>query len=298
METVYIRGFLQQVGAREIILHSRNFTALFPVGHRRSERFRYRLPRARRPTRVHDHRWPLGCELLPPPSTTEASPVLKFLTIGHRGVMGVEPENTLRSFVAAERAGLDAIELDLHVSRDGALVVMHDPDVDRTTDGSGTIADLTLAELRALDAGRGERVPVFEEVLDAVTLPLQAEIKDIQAARVLAEVIRERDLADRVEVSSFHDAAVTEMSRLVPGIRTALIGSRYGLDIVDRAVDAGAATVCLNLRRLTLEIVEEARKRDLRIVAWVVNTQEQLRLVHTLELDGVTTDYPGLGGRP
>ncbi len=135
--------------------------------------------------------------------------------------MGVEPENTLRSFVAAERAGLDAIELDLHVSRDGALVVMHDPDVDRTTDGSGTIADLTLAELRALDAGRGERVPVFEEVLDAVTLPLQAEIKDIQAARVLAEVIRERDLADRVEVSSFHDAAVTEMSRLVPGIRTA-----------------------------------------------------------------------------
>ncbi|MBO7940280.1 MULTISPECIES: glycerophosphodiester phosphodiesterase [Streptomyces] len=223
---------------------------------------------------------------------------MKFLTIGHRGVMGVEPENTLRSFVAAERAGLDAIELDLHVSRDGALVVMHDPDVDRTTDGSGTIADLTLAELRALDAGRGERVPVFEEVLDAVTLPLQAEIKDIQAARVLAEVIRERDLADRVEVSSFHDAAVTEMSRLVPGIRTALIGSRYGLDIVDRAVDAGAATVCLNLRRLTLEIVEEARKRDLRIIAWVVNTQEQLRLVHTLELDGVTTDYPGLGERP
>ncbi|MFE0728726.1 glycerophosphodiester phosphodiesterase [Streptomyces antibioticus] len=222
---------------------------------------------------------------------------MKFLTIGHRGVMGVEPENTLRSFAAAEQAGLDAIELDLHVSRDGALVVMHDPDVDRTTDGSGTIADLTLAELRALDAGRGERVPVFEEVLDAVTLPLQAEIKDIQAARVLAEVIRERDLADRVEVSSFHDAAVTEMSRLVPGIRTALIGSRYGLDIVDRAVDAGAATVCLNLRRLTLEIVEEARKRDLRIIAWVVNTQEQLRLVHTLELDGVTTDHPGLGGR-
>ncbi|WP_432032169.1 glycerophosphodiester phosphodiesterase [Streptomyces antibioticus] len=222
---------------------------------------------------------------------------MKFLTIGHRGVMGVEPENTLRSFAAAEQAGLDAIELDLHVSRDGALVVMHDPDVDRTTDGSGTIADLTLAELRALDAGRGERVPVFEEVLDTVTLPLQAEIKDIQAARVLAEVIRERDLADRVEVSSFHDAAVTEMSRLVPGIRTALIGSRYGLDIVDRAVDAGAATVCLNLRRLTLEIVEEARKRDLRIIAWVVNTQEQLRLVHTLELDGVTTDHPGLGGR-
>lgn len=208
--------------------------------------------------------------------------------------MGVEPENTLRSFVAAEQAGLDVIELDLHLSKDGALVVMHDPEVDRTTDGAGPIADHTLAELRALDAGRGERVPRFEEVLDVVQAPLQAEIKDVQAARALAEVILERDLVRRVEVSSFHDEAVAEVARLVPGVRTALIGSRYGLDIVDRAVAAGAATVCLNLRRLTLEIVEEARKRDLRIIGWVVNTQEQLRLVRALELDGATTDYPDI----
>ncbi len=206
--------------------------------------------------------------------------------------MGVEPENTLRSFVAAEEAGLDVIELDLHLSKDGALVVMHDPDVDRTTDGTGPIADQTLAELKTLDAGRGERVPVFEEVLDAVTLPLQAEIKDVQAARALAEVLRDRDLVGRVEVSSFHDEAVAEMARLVPGVRTALIGSRFGLDIVSRAADAGATTVCLNLRRLTLEIVEEARRRDLRIIGWVVNTQYQLRLVRALELDGATTDYP------
>ncbi|KUO07845.1 glycerophosphodiester phosphodiesterase [Streptomyces sp. DSM 15324] len=217
---------------------------------------------------------------------------MNFVTIGHRGVMGVEPENTLRSFVAAEAAGLDVIELDLHLSKDGALVVMHDPDVDRTTDGTGPIADLTLAELKTLDAGRGERVPVFEEVLDAVALPLQAEIKDVQAARALAEVLRERDLVGRVEVSSFHDEAVAEMARLVPGVRTALIGSRFGIDIVSRAADAGAATVCLNLRRLTLEIVEEARRRDLRIIGWVVNTQHQLRLVRALELDGATTDYP------
>lgn len=84
---------------------------------------------------------------------------MNFLTIGHRGVMGVEPENTLRSFVAAQEAGLDVIELDLHQSKDGALVVMHDARVDRTTDGTGAIADKTLDELRALDAGRGERIP-------------------------------------------------------------------------------------------------------------------------------------------
>jgi glycerophosphoryl diester phosphodiesterase len=217
---------------------------------------------------------------------------LNFLTIGHRGVMGVEPENTLRSFIAAQHAGLDLIELDLHLSKDGALVVMHDADVDRTTDGSGPIAEMTLAELRALDAGHGERVPVFEEVLDAVRAPLQAEIKDTAAARALAEVMHRRDLVGRVEVSSFHDEAIAEITRLVPGVRTALIASRYGVDVVDRAVEAGAATVCLNIRRLTLEVVEHARKADLRIIGWVVNTQDHLRLVRALELDGATTDYP------
>ncbi|MCT9113071.1 glycerophosphodiester phosphodiesterase [Streptomyces mirabilis] len=217
---------------------------------------------------------------------------MNFLTIGHRGVMGVEPENTLRSFIAAQHAGLDLIELDLHLSKDGALVVMHDADVDRTTDGSGPIAEMTLAELRALDAGHGERVPVFEEVLDAVRAPLQAEIKDTAAARALAEVMHRRDLVGRVEVSSFHDEAIAEITRLVPGVRTALIASRYDVDVVDRAVEAGAATVCLNIRRLTLEVVEHARKADLRIIGWVVNTQDHLRLVRALELDGATTDYP------
>ena len=206
--------------------------------------------------------------------------------------MGVEPENTLRSFAAAQQAGLDLIELDLHLSKDGALVVMHDADVDRTTDGTGPIAEKTLSELRALDAGRGERVPVFEEVLEAVRAPLQAEIKDIAAARALAEVMLKRDLVARVEVSSFHDEAIAEVTRLVPGVRTALIGSRYGTDIVERAVEAGAATVCLNIRRLTLEVVEQARKADLRIIGWVVNTQDHLRLVRALQLDGATTDYP------
>jgi glycerophosphoryl diester phosphodiesterase len=206
--------------------------------------------------------------------------------------MGTEPENTLRSFVAAQQAGLDVIELDLHLSKDGALVVMHDTDVDRTTDGTGPIAEKTLTELRALDAGRGERVPVFEEVLDAVRSPLQAEIKDIAAARALAEVMLRRDLVSRVEVSSFHDEAIAEIGRLVPGVRTALIGSRFGPDIVERAVEAGAGTVCLNIRRLTLEVVEAARKADLKIIGWVVNTQDHLRLVRALELDGATTDYP------
>ncbi len=206
--------------------------------------------------------------------------------------MGVEPENTLRSFVAAERAGLDVIELDLHLSKDGALVVIHDAEVDRTTDGSGAVADKTLAELRVLDAGRGERIPVFEEVLDAVRAPLQAEIKDAAAAKALAEVMHRRDLVSRVEVLSFHDEALTEISRLVPGVRTALVADHYGPEVVERARAAGAGTLVLNIRRLTLEIVEQARAADLRVIGWVVNTLDQLRLARALELDGATTDQP------
>lgn len=227
------------------------------------------------------------------PSAVDGSELtLNFLTIGHRGIMGVEPENTLRSFVAAEQAGLDMIELDLRLSRDGTLVVMHDADLDRTTDGTGPVAERTLAELRALDAGRDERVPLFEEVLDAVGVPLQAEIKDTAAARALAEVMERRGLTARVEVSSFHEEAIAEITRLVPGVRTALIAGRYGTDVADRATRAGASTVCLDIRRLTLEIVELARKSDLWIIGWVVNTQDHLRLARALQLDGVTTDYP------
>ncbi|MFD7432279.1 glycerophosphodiester phosphodiesterase [Streptomyces sp. NPDC059818] len=217
---------------------------------------------------------------------------MSFLTIGHRGVMGVEPENTLRSFVHAEQAGMDLIELDLHLSKDGALAVMHDAEVDRTTDGKGPIAEKTLTELRELDAGRGERVPVFEEVLDAVASPLQAEIKDVAAARTLAEVMRRRDLVDRVEVISFHDEAIAEIAQLVPGVRTALVASRWGGDLVDRAKAVGAARLVLNVRRITLELVEKAHTEGLTVVGWVVNTQDHLRLARGLGLDGATTDFP------
>ncbi|MFE2225854.1 glycerophosphodiester phosphodiesterase [Streptomyces kronopolitis] len=217
---------------------------------------------------------------------------MSFLTIGHRGMMGVEPENTLRSFVRAEHEGLDVIELDLHLSKDGSLVVMHDADVDRTTDGAGPISERTLAELRELDAGKGERIPVFEEVVEAVGAPLQAEIKDVAAAQALAEVMRARDLTARVEVISFHDEALAAIRTLLPGVRTALVASRYGTDVVDRAQAVGATMLSLNIRRLTLELVERAHAAQLRVLGWTVNTHDQLRLARGLGLDGVVTDLP------
>jgi glycerophosphoryl diester phosphodiesterase len=209
--------------------------------------------------------------------------------------MGVEPENTLRSFIRAEREGLDQIELDLHLSKDGALVVMHDAKVDRTTDGSGAIGDLTLAELRELDAGLGERVPVFEEVLDAVERPIQAEIKDVAAARVLAEVLRRREALDRVSVLSFHDRALREIRDCLPEARTVLVAEgQLGPEIVDRAQAVGAQLVSLELPLISLDLVERCHAAGIAVIAWTVNTERELALARAFELDGVVTDVPAI----
>ncbi|MEU6852451.1 glycerophosphodiester phosphodiesterase family protein [Actinacidiphila alni] len=217
---------------------------------------------------------------------------MSFLTVGHRGVMGVEPENTLRSFRRAEQAGLDQIELDLHLSKDGALIVMHDPSVDRTTDGSGLIRDLTLDEIRGLDAGLGERVPVFEDVLEAVGRPVQAEIKDVAAARVLAEALRTHGATDRVSVLSFHDEALAEIHALLPDVRTVLVASDLGPEIVTRAQAVGARLVSLELRQLNLDVVERCQAAGIAVMAWAVNSAQDWALARALGLDGAATDLP------
>lgn len=217
---------------------------------------------------------------------------MSFLTVGHRGVMGVEPENTLRSFRRAEQAGLDQIELDLHLSKDGALVVMHDATVDRTTDGSGLVRDLTLDEIRGLDAGLGERVPVFEEVLDAVARPIQAEIKDVAAARALADTLVERGATGRVNVLSFHDEALAEIHALLPDVPTVLVASEPGPQIVTRAQAVGARLVSLDLTRLNLDVVRRCQAAGIAVMAWTVNTAQDWALARALGLDGAATDLP------
>jgi glycerophosphoryl diester phosphodiesterase len=217
---------------------------------------------------------------------------MSFLTVGHRGVMGVEPENTLRSFRRAEQAGLDQIELDLHLSKDGELVVMHDPEVDRTTDGRGLVSDLTAAEIRGLDAGLGERVPVFQEVLDAVRRPIQAEIKDVAAATVLAGVLRERGETGRVSVLSFHDEALAGIRAALPGVRTVLVASELGPDIVPRAQAVGARLVSLDLTQLNLDVVRRCHDAGIAVMAWTVNSARDWALARALGLDGAATDLP------
>ncbi|MDB1089306.1 glycerophosphodiester phosphodiesterase family protein [Streptomyces sp. ACA25] len=222
---------------------------------------------------------------------------MPLLTVGHRGLMGVEPENTLRSFLRAERAGVDVVELDLHLSRDGQLVVMHDATVDRTTDGSGRIADLSLPELQKLDAGDGERVPVLEEVVDAVTSPLQTEIKDVAAARVLARLIRRSALRHRVRVISFHDEALREVRALLPDIPLGLVTGNSTASAPERARALGADLVSCALPELTSGVVGRCHAEGIAVISWTVNTHEDLTRARQLRLDGVVTDSPEIVAR-
>lgn len=217
---------------------------------------------------------------------------MSLLTVGHRGLMGVEPENTLRSFRRARRDGLDAIELDLRLSRDGALVVMHDARVDRTTDGRGLIAELTLAELRRLDAGLGERVPTLAEVVAEVEGHLQLEIKDVAAARELATLVAGHGLAGRVTVISFHDTALAAFAEELPEVPRGLVTGTSTATAPERAAELGCGLVSCELPWLEPEVVGRCRAAGLSVLAWTVNTERELARVRELGLDGVVTDRP------
>jgi glycerophosphoryl diester phosphodiesterase len=217
-----------------------------------------------------------------------------FIVVGHRGAMGLEPENTLRSFRRAVREGADAIELDLRLSKDGHLVILHDADVARTTDGNGEVALLDLTEVKALDAGHGELIPTFDEVLDAVDLPVQAEIKSADAARAALDTIRDRKLLDRVTVTSFSAEIIRSSLDYLPGVSTGLISSHARPDELEQARELGVDVLCAGLDELEPEFVAHCHRAGIGVIGWLANDTDQLLRALRAGADGVTSDYPGL----
>jgi len=216
--------------------------------------------------------------------------------IGHRGAAALEPENTLRSFRRAAEEGADALELDLRVTRDGHLVVLHDPAVDRTTDGIGPVHELTLAEVQRLDAGLGEKVPAFTVVLKTTTLPIHAELKVVEAAEPLASMILQ-EATGRVTPISFDPEALRRVKNVLPDLPVGLILSGAPPDAVERALSVGAAFVSLEAEYLDPEAVERCRRAELKVTAWTVNEPERMRRVMELGVDGIATDRPDLLAR-
>lgn len=199
--------------------------------------------------------------------------------VGHRGAAAYAPENTLASFELARRLGVDMVEFDVHLSADGACVVIHDETLDRTTDGHGPVSALSLAELRVLDAGQGERIPTLDEVLAwgaAAGMPLSVELKHPNVCtrepyvgleeRVL-ELIERHGLMERVLVHSYHHAGARHAKGLRPDVTTA-ISCNYGdfIDPVSVARAARADGIHLEWRSTSAQAVAQAHAAGLHIL--------------------------------
>ena len=218
-----------------------------------------------------------------------------MIVTGHRGAMGSEPENTLRSFRRAAREGCDEVELDLRVTADGRLVVLHDATVDRTTDGRGAVADLSFDEVRALDAGLGEQVPTWAETIAAVDVRFQAEVKTVEAVPLLAESLRsDPDLARRTLVTSSHAEVLLAVRRALPDAETGLILGRTPAfaEIVTRTTAAAAGTALCGIAGLTADAVVDLHERGFDVTAWPVPDEQVLATAVHLAVDGITTDHP------
>ncbi|MDA2925906.1 glycerophosphodiester phosphodiesterase [Acidobacteria bacterium AH-259-G07] len=229
------------------------------------------------------------------------------LVIAHRGASGEAPENTMAAFERAIEMKVDLIELDIHFSKDGEIMVIHDETVDRTTDGRGAIAEMTRNEVQALDAGswfsprfEGERAPTLSEVLELVKptpVNLLIEIKQGRGLphgfeKRLIQAIQEHNILSRVIVQSFNHAAVRKVKEENPSIATGALIDYRSPDPVSEVKAAGAETLGLKSSLVTREIIEKAHRNGLRVFVWTVNKLARIRKMLILGVDGVITDYP------
>jgi glycerophosphoryl diester phosphodiesterase len=245
----------------------------------------------------------------------------RTLAVAHRGGAGLWPENTLYAFERAVALGVDVIETDVRATADGELVVFHDEGVERTTDGTGRVGSLTLAELKRLDAayrfspdggrsfplrGSGLAVPTLREVFKA--LPhTRFNIEPKQAvpaiAAPLCRLIREHGLTDRVLIASFSANTLDEFRRECPEVATSAatgeVASFLTLHRAGLAASYSPAMQALQvpeqaggLSVLTRDFVEAAHGRNLRVHAWTVNDEGNMRRLVEMGVDGIMTDYP------
>ena len=233
----------------------------------------------------------------------------------HRGGAALAPENTLVAFDAGLAAGADGIELDVRLSRDGVPVLMHDPTLERTTNGSGPVDERTAADLAALDAGyhfergggfpfrgRGVGVPTLRDVFERYpNAPMLVELKaaDERLARAVVELVREAGAAGRVTVGSFQKGALDTVRALDPAIRTGadMDDVRNGLHgVAGRpAFEAfQVPEVYAGMRIVTPEFIANAHALGVSVTVWTVNQEADMRRLLDWGVDGLITDRPDL----
>lgn len=208
--------------------------------------------------------------------------------IGHRGARSLAPENTLESIRAAKRCGADFVEVDVRLSKDGFLVVIHDDAVDRTTDGSGRVEEMVLEDIKRLDAGHGEKVPTLGEAVSLVEeldLGIVVEMKEEGLEDLVAQELEGR----RAIVTSFRHASVREIKELAD-LKTGIIISSLPINPVDLALWAKADSIFPRI--INPNLFKEAHREGLEVYPWTINDPDQARWMKRLGADGLVTDDP------
>ncbi len=242
-----------------------------------------------------------------------ASPIPMPLVIAHRGDSAHRPENTLASFASALEIGAAFAEFDVHLTRDGEVVVIHDATLDRTTDGHGAVRNMTLAEIRRFSAGyprrfgstyAGERVPTLGEVLGLLRDRAKAMI-EIKPEAVsddaeggveahVVEEVRKARMEKEVALISFERRALLRCRTLAPEILRGHIFDRGKAgDMLGGAREVGSELIMPEKRLLSEDLRDRAREAGVKVATWVVDDVEEMRRLMRFELYGVGSNRPG-----
>lgn len=225
----------------------------------------------------------------------------------HRGYSGKYPENTMLAFRKAVEAGVDGIELDVQLTKDGEIVIIHDETIDRTTDGKGRVCDYTLAELRAFDASSifagqfgHNPIPTLREYLELVkdeplvtNIELKTGVYEYPGIeeKVWA-LIQEFRTEERTIISSFNHFSVLRMRALAPGLKYGFLSDTWIIDAGKYCAGQGVGCYHPDFHNLTHEVVAEIKKYGLAINTYTVNTEEDIRDLAAKGIDILIGNYP------
>ena len=218
----------------------------------------------------------------------------RILRIGHRGAAGHAPENTLAAIRAGISLGVDFIELDIQRTRDDRLIVMHDPLVDRTTNGTGLVSDLTWDQLHTLDAGKGERVPSLESALSAINGRAGAmlEVKSLGLGPAIYDAVQAARFTGPVVYASFLHAEILAIHSLDPHANTMALIEGVPVSGSAFAIEAKATHVGIGLDSATPDFVAALHRASLQVWVYTVNDPRLIAQAIALGVDGIISDFP------
>jgi glycerophosphoryl diester phosphodiesterase len=216
-----------------------------------------------------------------------------MMIMGHRGAAALEPENTLLSIGRAIEIGVDAVEIDVRLSKNKDLVVIHDGTLDRTTSGTGPVSHFGLNEIKELDAGKGETIPTLQEVFDLIDrrVTLVIELKEAGTERLVVELIEKNNLEENVYVISFWHELVRNVKKMNSRIKTGILLVGCPVDSCV-ATHASADALVMRYSFVNREFVEMAHKEGLRVFIWNIDDAHLLPPYAEMGVDGIGSNDP------